>query len=506
MGQRAAIYARLSVSSTDKDAGEEEVSDSIESQLAALRKLAKANFYTVVGEFVDDGISGYKGKNRPAFNRLLKTIADGDVDVVLARHSDRLERNEEEGFLIRVASARTGVLWHFGSGMTLDPSTSEGGLLAKILSAIAQFESQIKTERLKQHFAARRAQGLDTGSRAFGYMGSELIPEEAELIRDAYKAVDDGLTVGSIVRQWNAAKVPQRKGGKGWTYAHMNSILKRPRNAGLVVHEGHVVTDDNGEAIKGQWTPIVPMDQWERVQVILSDPGRRTSPGTQPTRLTSGLALCGVCARPMYSNTVADNRSGTRYSILRCSRIDKSDGLRHPSARTEDVEEMAREAIVAAYLFGTIDLFSSEEVDLGSLQEALTAVLAAQNEIAVLMGQKLLKAAQAAPQLEELNEEESRLRSRIEAATAHNASAHMVIDLMKGTTIDDKVEAKKILRDRFDALHIEQKRRIVDQLLDIRVLGGRGKKKYVITHKLVTSLNEDQMSSRAHLDHSSLVQ
>ena len=71
--KHAAIYARVS---TDDQ--------TTENQLRELRQVAERCGWEVVAEFVDEGISGAKGRDkRPAFDALLKTATRRDVDVVM---------------------------------------------------------------------------------------------------------------------------------------------------------------------------------------------------------------------------------------------------------------------------------------------------------------------------------------------------------------------------------------------------------------------------------------
>jgi hypothetical protein len=63
-------------------------------------------------------------------------------------------------------------------------------------------------------------------------------------------------------------------------------------------------------------------------------------------------------------------------------------------------------------------------------------------------------------------------------------------------SFDDYSKAKAELRERFEGLPLTQRRELVRMLLDVRVLPGKGVKadparRIVITHKVVTSLNQD---------------
>ena len=81
--KKVAIYARVS---TDKQ--------TTENQLRELRNIADKNGWELVNEFVDEGISGAKGRDkRPQFGALVKSAVRREVDVVMAWSIDRLGRS-----------------------------------------------------------------------------------------------------------------------------------------------------------------------------------------------------------------------------------------------------------------------------------------------------------------------------------------------------------------------------------------------------------------------------
>lgn len=61
-----------------------------------------------------------------------------------------------------------------------------------------------------------------------------------------------------------------------------------------------IARDENGQLVKGKWTPLVDEDLWQRVQERLDDPSRATNRvGTHRRHLGSGLYLCGLCDEPI---------------------------------------------------------------------------------------------------------------------------------------------------------------------------------------------------------------
>ena len=78
-----AIYARCSTNSQHT-----------ENQLIELRSLCERLGYRIYQEYVDNGISGAKGRDeRPALNALLKDAARRRFDMVMCWSIDRLGRS-----------------------------------------------------------------------------------------------------------------------------------------------------------------------------------------------------------------------------------------------------------------------------------------------------------------------------------------------------------------------------------------------------------------------------
>lgn len=85
--KKVVIYLRLS-----KEDGDSE-SLSISNQRKILHEYAKQHNLEIVGEYVDDGVSGY-GMNRPALNRLKTDLNRNLVNVILVKDLSRLGRND----------------------------------------------------------------------------------------------------------------------------------------------------------------------------------------------------------------------------------------------------------------------------------------------------------------------------------------------------------------------------------------------------------------------------
>jgi site-specific DNA recombinase len=330
---RAAIYARIS--ETDRNVL------AIADQVSNLRALAEREGCEVVAIFSDDGISAWSGKLRPAFLELLQGIDSGDFDVVLAVAEDRLSRNEEESYLIRSKSAKAGVKWHtLASGVT-DPSTAQGGLMAKLNAALAEYESAIKSERVQRSIRRRLANGDDIGGpRPFGWEVDRKRhrPEEADLIRLGVRMILDGATVYKVARTWTESGVtPPRSTHPVWRSQTVRHIILNPRNAGRLVVNG---------VEHGALPAIIDPAEAQTVAAILNDPSRRPKRGPVPTRWTAtGLAKCGACGEHL---TVSSSNGAP---AVKCSALGIVRHLKHPVMRAAALENQIADAALMGVLW-----------------------------------------------------------------------------------------------------------------------------------------------------------
>ena len=101
------------------------------------RRLAQQLGWPLAHEVVDNDMSAFSGKRRPAYEQLLADLADGLRDAVVCYHVDRLTRRpvELEQFVGTVDTARVRHV-RFVSG-DMDLGTGDGLLIGRIMAAVA---------------------------------------------------------------------------------------------------------------------------------------------------------------------------------------------------------------------------------------------------------------------------------------------------------------------------------------------------------------------------------
>jgi site-specific DNA recombinase len=163
-------------------------------------------------------------------------------------------------------------------------------MTARQLGAVAAYESEHKSERLKVARVQHAKLGLHHGGiRCYGYEkdGITVVPDEAAEVAAACKAIAGGASLRSIVRDMNTRNVPTTTGKVGgWTSQQLRQTLISPRIAGYSTHKGIIV----GTAA---WPAIIDDATFRTVEAILSNPARRTNhTATGAVKWLRNLSTC----------------------------------------------------------------------------------------------------------------------------------------------------------------------------------------------------------------------
>jgi len=137
-----ALYARVSTNGHAKPDGQ-----TTQTQLHDLRRYCEYKRWRVVGEYVDQGVSGAK-TSRPALDRLMADAAQKKFDVVLIWRFDRFGRSTLHLLNCLETFKKLGI--DFASTTEqIDTSTANGELFFTISAAFAKYERAVTAERIK---------------------------------------------------------------------------------------------------------------------------------------------------------------------------------------------------------------------------------------------------------------------------------------------------------------------------------------------------------------------
>jgi DNA invertase Pin-like site-specific DNA recombinase len=343
--------------------------------------LAERLGWVVVDRYVDNDVSAYRGKPRPAYRRLLEDIASQQIDALVVWHADRLHRHprELEDFF-EVIDAAGGVKMATVSGET-DLGTHDGRLMARIQGAVARKESDDKSRRVKRKAQELAAAGKVSGggTRPFGYEADKrtIRESEAAVIRDCAERLLAGESVRSLCADLNERGVTTVT-GKQWKTQTLRSILLSARISGQREHHGEIVA-------QAEWPAIITAAQTLQVRAKLTDPARRTN-RTARRYLLVRLLRCERCGELLVSRPTSD---GTRRYV--CAKGPNFSGCGHTYIKADELEQFVTEAVLyrldspelAAALAG-----DSDDPDAERLQAQVNEEQAQLDELARLHGEK----------------------------------------------------------------------------------------------------------------------
>lgn len=380
--RRAAIYTRISNDKEGAGLG-------VARQAEDCRRLASDLGWEVVATYEDNDISAYQRKKaRKGYSAMLKALESGEIDAVLAWHTDRLHRRtaELESF-IQIIEA-TGAAVRTVRGGELDLATPDGRMVAKFHGAIAQREVEHGRDRVARAKAQSAAAGKYRGGpRPFGYEadGVTIKPDEAAGVAAAARQLIAGQSLRSIAKELTSQGLKTTRAQLPIDEINLRSILLRPRNAGFMEHRGEII----GTAA---WEPLLAEETWRAVVSILKHPARITTTGSAPKWLGSNLYICGVCGGRTRASMGSERRR-----VYRCN------SGNHVNRNQWEVDAYVIAAIAeilreSGALSG---LNADKSVDLSALRGEADALRSRKDQLAIdyadglLDGQQLRTATQA---------------------------------------------------------------------------------------------------------------
>src|SRR6201987_4943429 len=165
-------------------------------QLAELREYVSRRGWNIVGEYLDEGISGSK-ESRPQLNRLMGDVHQRKLEIVLVWKIDRFGRSlkllvnalaDLDSYGIAFVSLRD----------NLDLSTPSGRLMFQIIGAMAEFERSLIQERVRAGLRNAKLRGKTLGRPRRIVNGDEMarLREQGASFREIAEAV--GASPGTV--------------------------------------------------------------------------------------------------------------------------------------------------------------------------------------------------------------------------------------------------------------------------------------------------------------------
>ena len=333
---RVAIYTRKST-----EEGLDREFNTLDAQRHAVEayiQSQRGGGWIALPERYDDG--GYTGANtdRPAFQRLLRDIEAGLVDVVAVYKIDRLSRSLADFSRLMETFEKRGVTF-VSVTQAFNSTNSMGRFTLNILVSFAEFEREMISERTRDKMRAARRRGMWTGGLpVVGYdvVEKKLIvnPDEAEQVRAIFRLyIQHGSLMATVAevnrRGWHTKSWTTKEGraihGAPYDKASLRRLLRHP------VYVGKMRLGK--ESFPGSHQPIVDEELWTAVQTQLAKHRRRggCEAKNKYGLLLRGLMVCGVCGSSM---TATFSRRGSRtWFYYLCTRMRMQGAAACPGSR-----------------------------------------------------------------------------------------------------------------------------------------------------------------------------
>ena len=387
---RVAAYCRVS---TDQ----EEQESSYEAQIGYYTEKINSNSeWQMAGIFADEGITGTQAKKRPEFLKMIRLCRQGKIDMILTKSLSRFARNTVDSlkYIRDLKALGIAIVFEKENLNTLETDTE---MMLTIMSCFAQAES----ESISKNVSWGIRQSFKNGTvpiqyaKLLGYKKGEnglpeIVPEEAEIVKEIFRSYLDGMSLKQIADSLNSLGVKTKHKRTTWHSEIVKSILINEKYTGDALLQKSYITDcitkksrkNNGELpmylVKNHHEPIISRADFNRVQEemarrsakrIIADKLSKGEQGKYSAKYAlSELLICGECGS--HYRRVTWTAKGFKEIKWRCiSRIQYGKKKCHNSPTVD--EQLLHKAIVSA-----INEFCAVKDDVAkALRESITEVL-----------------------------------------------------------------------------------------------------------------------------------
>lgn len=331
--------------------------------------------WSLVGIFADKGITGTSMKKRDEFNKMLRLCYKGKIDMIIVKSISRFARNTLDVIKItrKLREINVDVYFEEQGIHSIDPASE---FYITIYGSIAQSES----ENISANVKWGKAQSAKQGNVPFqckhflGYTKNadgeiEIVPEEAEIIREIYERYLSGESLYGIKCYLEEKGIPTPAGCSVWRQETIRSILSNEKYKGDAIINKTYVSDciskrvkvNNGERnkyyIENNHPAIIDAGTFARVQEEIARRSgkpkvKQKGTKTELSRYSSKYALselliCGECRTPYRRCTWT--AKGKRKIVWRCiNRLDYGKKYCHHSPSIE--ESLLQDAVMRAIM------------------------------------------------------------------------------------------------------------------------------------------------------------
>lgn len=320
--KRVVCYCRVSTE-------EEKQLNALQKQIEELELFVNNNVeWQLVDTYVDEGRSGTTTKGRPSYQKLYNDLLTDKFDIVLIKDQSRLMRNTLDWyqFLDRLMKTEKQLYLYLDNCFY----TPDNKFITGIKAMMAEEYSRELSKKITS--AARRSQKNGTvygNSRTLGYRKNhgklEIVPEEAELVRQIFEWYSQGEGTNKILSKLKSMGVTSST-GTDFSMSTLRRLLQNERYKGLLISnkmsydfetkkqkrnpvEEYIIIPNGVPAIVSEelWDRCAEIREARVKKYKLSENSRYSKEEIQSRYLgkypLSGKLICKKCGRPMQHDS-----------------------------------------------------------------------------------------------------------------------------------------------------------------------------------------------------------
>jgi site-specific DNA recombinase len=300
--------------------------NSLPAQREFVEETARRLQKTIIGEYIEPGVSALPIDKRPAFREMIdRIIAQRDVKYVIVYMLNRFARNRYEDAIVGLTLERLGVTV-ISAKEQIHGNDPSQRMMRGMLAVINQYQSEASSADIKEKLAHKARKGGTIGYAPIGYLNVTeefegrkvntvtVDPERGPYITHIAQLYATGrhsyADIRAIVTEQGLRTRPTKKHPAG-TPLSVNSIgkiLSDRYYCGYVTHK-------NIE-YKGRHTPLIPEELFQRVQQVLAATGHSGIRRRVHHHPLKGLLWCVRCKKRFILSQNSGN--GGTYLYLFC--------------------------------------------------------------------------------------------------------------------------------------------------------------------------------------------
>src|SRR3989338_8651548 len=320
--------------------GQAEEGFTLENQKRAIQEYCRSHNIQLLHTFEDGARSG-RTVNRPEFQEMLKQIKEKNINCIVIYKIDRFARNITDfSRIVNELKAKQIELISLQEG-NLTNGTS---LVPNIFASVAQWESEVNSERTKDALMQKFRSGWQPcpppiGYRSVGGEGErkscEPEPYTAPIIRKLFELYSTGSYSIEKLKEWLEDKNILSKYGTIISFSRIHNILTNHFYYGLIRW--------HGQSKIGKHIPLISKELFDACQNILAKHRNFVIRERKYDFLLRGFVYCS-CGMRLTADWHVIHSNNQKIAYYHCQRRYAPD-CKQPYVQTKDLESQIEEKI-----------------------------------------------------------------------------------------------------------------------------------------------------------------